>query len=71
MSLFVDDMINVENPKDSTRNLLEVINEFSAIAGYRINTQISVVFLYTNNKVARRKLRKQFHLQLHQKEYNT
>ena len=52
LSLFADDMIlYIENPKDSTRKLLELINEYSKIAGYKINTQKSLVFLYTNEKV--------------------
>ena len=38
------------NPKDTTRKLLELINEFSKGTGYKINTQKSLVFLYTNNK---------------------
>ena len=50
-SLFADDMIQyIENPKDGTRKLLEFINEFNKVAGYKINIQKSVVFLYTNNK---------------------
>ena len=51
LSLFADDMIlHIENPKDSTRKLLELINEYSKIAGYKINTQKSFAFLYTNNE---------------------
>ena len=51
LSLFVDDMIlYIENPKDSTKKLLELINEYSKIAGYKINTQKSLAFLYTNNE---------------------
>ena len=51
LSLFADDMIlYIENPKDSTRKLLELINEYSKIAGYKINTQISLAFRYTNNE---------------------
>ena len=43
MSLFEDDMIlYIENPKDATRNLLEVINEFHKVAGYKINAQKSL-----------------------------
>ena len=61
LSLFADDMIlYIENPKDSTRKLLEVINEYSKVAGYKINTQKSLAFLYTNNEKIE-KLRKQFH----------
>ena len=49
--LFEDDMIlYVENPKDSIRKLLELINEYSKLAGYKINTQKSLAFLYTNNE---------------------
>ena len=50
LSLFANDMIlYVENPKDSTRKLLELINEYSKVTGYKI-TQKSLVFLYTNNE---------------------
>jgi len=50
-SLFADDMIlYIENPKDSTRKLLELINEYSKVEGYKINTQKSLAFLYTNNE---------------------
>ena len=48
LSLFADDMIlYIENPKDSIRKLLELIREFSKISGYKIDTQISLAFLYT------------------------
>ena len=48
LSLFADDMIlYIENPKDSIRKLLELISEFSKVAGYKINTQKSLAFLYT------------------------
>ena len=51
LSLFVDDMIlYMENPKDSTKKQLELIHEFSKVAGYKINAQKSVAFLYTNNE---------------------
>ena len=43
-------MLYIENPKDSTRKLLELINEYSKFAGYKINTQKSLAFLYTNNE---------------------
>ena len=46
LSLFADDMIlYIENPKDTTRKLLELINEYSEVAGYKINTQKSLAFL--------------------------
>ena len=51
LSLFADDMIlYLENPKDSTRELLELIPEFGKVAGYKINTPQLTAFLYTNNK---------------------
>ena len=51
LSLFADDMIlYIQNPKDFTRKLLELINEYSKVAGYKINTHKSLAFLYTNNK---------------------
>ena len=51
LSLFADDMILfIENPKDSTRKLLELINEYSEVAGYKINIEISLAFLYTSNE---------------------
>ena len=50
LSLFADDMtLFIENPKDATRKLLELINEFGKVAGYKINAQKSLAFLYTNN----------------------
>ena len=68
LSLFVDDMIlYIENPKDSTRKLLELINEYSRVAGHKINTQKSLAFLYTNNEKIE-KLRTQFHSPLQQKK---
>ena len=68
LSLFADDMIlYIENPKDSIRKLLELISEFSKIAGYKINTKKSLVFLYTNNEKSE-KLRNQSHSPLQYKE---
>ena len=58
LSLFADDMIlYIENPKDSTRKLLELINEYSKVAGYKINTQKSFAFLYTNNEKTEREIK--------------
>ena len=54
-------ILYIENPKDTTRKFLEVINEYSKVAGYEINTQKSLAFLYTNNEKTEEKLRKQFH----------
>ena len=56
--LFADDMIlYIENPKDSTRELLELINEYSKASGYKINTQKSLAFLYTNNEKTEREIK--------------
>ena len=44
-------ILYIENPKDSTPNLPELINEFSKVAGYKIHIQKSVTFLYTNNEI--------------------
>ena len=56
--LFADDMIlYIENPKDSTRKLRELINEYSNVAGYKINTQKSLAFLYTNNEKTEREIK--------------
>ena len=59
LSLFADDVIlYIENPKDSIRKLLELISEFRKVAGYRINTQKSLGFLYTNNEKSEREIKK-------------
>ena len=51
LSLFADDMILYkENPKENIKKLLELINDFSKVAGCRVNTQKSLTFLYTNNE---------------------
>ena len=47
----------IENPKNSTRKLLELISEFSKVAGYKINTQESLAFLYTNNEKSEREIK--------------
>ena len=49
-------ILYIENPKDSTRKLLELINEYSKFAGYKINTQKSLAFLYTNNEETEREI---------------
>ena len=70
LSLSADDMIlYLENPKDSIRKFLELISEFSKVAGYKINTQKLLAFLYTNNEKLE-KLRNQSHSPLQQKELN-
>ena len=58
LSLFADDMIMyIENPIDSTKKLLDLINEFGKTAGYNVNTQKSKALLYTNNKTAQTEMR--------------
>ena len=58
LSLLADELtINIENPKDTIRKLLELINEFSKVTGYKINTQKTSVFLYTNNKKSERDIK--------------
>ena len=58
LSLFADDMIlPIENPKDSIRKLLGLISEFSKVARYKINTQKSLSFLYTNNEKSEREIK--------------
>ena len=59
LSLFADDMIlYIKNPKESTQELLELICEFSKLPAYKINAQKSTAFLYTNNELAEREIRK-------------
>ena len=58
LSLFADDMIPyIKTPKDATRKLLELINEFSKVAGYKINAQKSLAFLYTNDEKSEREIK--------------
>ena len=51
-------ILYTENPKDSTQKLLELINEFSKVAGYKINIQKSVPFLYSNKEISERESKK-------------
>ena len=55
-------ILYIENPKDSTRKLLELIKEYSKVAEYIINTQKFLAFLYTNNEIIEK-----FHSPLQQK----
>ena len=58
LSLFADDMIlYLENPKDATRKILELTNEFSKVVGYKINAQKSLAFLYINNIKSEREIK--------------
>ena len=57
-SLFADDMVlYIENLKDATGKLLELIKEFGKVAGYKINAQKSLAFLYTNNEKSEREIK--------------
>ena len=59
LSLFAGDMIvYMENPIDSTKKLLDLINEFGKSAGYKVNTQKSKAFLYTKNETPETEIRK-------------
>ena len=69
LSLFADDMLlYIENPKDTTRKLLELINEYSKVGGYKIKTQKSLAFLYTNNEISAKEVRESMPFALQQKE---
>ena len=50
-------ILYIENPKDATRKLLELINEFGKVAGYNINAQISLSFLYTKDEKSEREIK--------------
>ena len=59
MSLLADDMILYkENPKEATRKLLELMNESGKVAGYKINAQKSLAFLYTKDDRSEREMKK-------------
>ena len=69
LALFADDMIlYIETLKDSTRKLLELINEYSKVAGYKSNTEKSHEFYTLTMRKEKEKLRKQFHSPLQRKE---
>ena len=58
LSLYAKDLIlYIENPKDTTRKLLKLINEYSNVEGYKINTQKSLAFLYTNTEKTEREIK--------------
>jgi hypothetical protein len=68
MSLFAGDMIlYLKDPKNSTQILLDTINRYSKVAGYKINLQKSIAFLYTNNEQAEKEYMEKLHLQYPQK----
>ena len=69
LSLSTHNMIlYIGNPKDTTRKVLELIYELSKVAEYKINTWKSLAFVYTDNKISEREIRKKSHLPLQQKE---
>ena len=58
LSLFVDDVIlYLENAKETSTKLLELISKFSKVSGYKVNTQKSLAFLYTNNGKSEREIK--------------
>ena len=61
-------IIYIENPKDFSRKLLELINKFSNVSGYRINRQKSVACLYTNNKRSERQIKETISFTITSKE---
>ena len=54
--------VYIENPTDSNKKLLDLINELGKTAGYKVNIQKSKAFLYTNNETAETEIRKKSHL---------
>ena len=69
LSLFADDMIlYIEDPKGATRKLVKLISEFGKASGYKINTQKSVAFLYTNNERSEREIQETIPLPSYQKQ---
>ena len=63
-------ILYIENPKDNNRKLLELISEFSKVAGYKINTQKSLACLYTNNEKSEREIKESIPLTIAKKELN-
>ena len=69
LSLFADDMIiYTESPKDAIRNLLELIDESVIIAGYKINAETSLAFLYTNDEKSEREIKETLPFTMAKKE---
>ena len=69
LPLFPNDMIlYIEDPKDATRKILNPINEFGKVAGYRINTHKNLLHIYKLKKKKERKIQERIPLSLHQKE---
>ena len=71
LSWFADNMIlYIENPKHSIRKLLELVSKYSKVAGYKISSQKSLAFLYTNNEKSEKEIKNQSHSPLQQKYLN-
>ena len=64
-------ILYIENPKDSTRKSLELINEYSKVSGYKINTQKSLAFLYTNNEKIETEIKETIPFTVAMKKKNT
>ena len=64
-------ILYIENPKDTTRKLLELINEFGKVAGYKINAQKPHAFLYTNDEESERETKEKLPFTIAKKEENT
>ena len=60
----------IENPKDATRKLLELMNEFSKVTGYKVNTQKPLAFSYTNNEKSEREIKESIPFAITTKELN-
>ena len=61
--MFADDIVvYIENPRDSTKKLLNLASEFGKTVGYKVNTQKSKAFLYTNNEISEKEIRGKSHL---------
>ena len=72
LSLFADDMIvYIENPMNSTKRLLDLINEFVKTVGYKVNIQKSTAFLCTNNEASEAEIRKKIPFDLATRKKNT
>ena len=63
-------ILYIENPKDSIRKLLELISEFSKVAGYKINTQKYLAFLYTNNEKLEKEIKESIPFTIATKKLN-
>jgi len=64
-------ILYIEDPKDSTQKLLEWINNFGKVAGFKINIQKSVAFLYTNNEILEKEYKNTIAFKIAPKKSNT